>query len=156
MKAAHKTIEFRSFLRILRGAALLVCLAIAARSTLRAAPGAPQAGCQQGIASFSLDKGSIIALTTAPTGLATGTVTLNCNFTGYPSADISDNSGGILQGGVGSGCSLGTRTCTFTFYAYQVPSTTSYTLTASFPGTNSTVPASLTVVPLMANVTVSG
>jgi len=112
--------------------------------------------CQQAINSLSFDKGSIIALTTDSTGLATATVTLNCPYSGYPQIIYtSDNSNGVLTGGGAATCSLGSNTCTFGEGAVQAASGASYTVTASLYLTDSTASASLAVVPLMATVSAS-
>jgi hypothetical protein len=69
MKALYHPAEFRSFWRALQ--IVGVALALAGPSRL-------WGQCQQGIASFTLDKGSVVALAAGSAGTATGTVTLNC------------------------------------------------------------------------------
>jgi YD repeat-containing protein len=150
MMDTYNLSEFGSFTRARQIAVtLLFALSLAGPSRL-------WGQCQQSLINMSYDKGSIIALTADSTGLATATVTLNCPYSGYPQIIyISDNSKGVLTGGGAASCSLGIRTCTFGEGAVQVASQTSFTVTASLYLTNSTVSASLAVVPLTARVQVS-
>ena len=117
MKDTYNLSEFRSFTRARQIAvALLFALTLAGPSRL-------WGQCQQSLTNMSFDKGSIIALTVDSTGSATGTVTLNCPYSGYPQiVYLSDNSGGVLTGGGAAGCSLGSLTCTFGEAAVQVAS----------------------------------
>ena len=150
MKDTYNLSEFGSLRRVRQIAVtLLFALALAGPPRL-------WGQCQQSLTNLSFDKGSIIALTVDSTGTANGTVTLNCPYSGYPQiVYLSDNSNGVLSGGGAATCSLGSVTCTFGETAVQVASGASYTVTASLYLTNSTVSASLSVVPLIATVSVS-
>jgi len=98
--------EFRGFARagqILGGATVLLTLALAGSTRAWG-----QAPCTQGIASVTLDKGSVIALDSAPLGMATGTVTLNCHSWYEPTqiaVTVSPNNGvlGCTGAWVGEG-----------------------------------------------------
>jgi YD repeat-containing protein len=157
MKDTYNLPEFGSFRRVLRGAALLACLAANA-AALRAAPGAPQS-CQLGVNSMTLDKSSVIAWTTPPTGLATATITLNCPYGGPANAQVLYvlyYLNGVWAGGTSAvACPQWGTTCTAQLTFDQVPTTTVYTVTASLWPTKSSVSLPITVVPLTVSATLT-
>jgi RHS repeat-associated protein len=123
---------------------ILQALALSTLLCLLARPAAAQ--CNPQVASVTISPSSIIAISTDPTGLAHGTVTLTCIPSYNVAVSLSNTPDKALSTGGTMWVNAGNPSGTFNVKSWQISETTEFTVTATVG--SSSAQASITVVPL--------